>query len=97
MSTIYARLIYYYKFKYHILILASFHKIIEEKRRSNENGFFSNLNNNQKLTEMHIKDIDVKTQLEHQIQIQESKDSGWFFDKNISTRISFLKKTGELK
>ena len=39
--------------------------------------------------------IDAKPQLEYQIQIQETKESGWIFDKNISMKIGFYK-TGEL-
>ena len=38
-----------------------------------------NINNN--LTETDINEIDVKSQIEHQIQIQETKESGWTFDK----------------
>ena len=47
------------------------------------------------LTESDIKNIHVKSQLEHQIQIQETKQSGWIFDKINSTKIKFYK-TGEL-
>ena len=39
--------------------------------------------------------MDVKSQLEHQIQIQETKQRGWIFDKNNSIKIRFSK-TGEL-
>ena len=39
-----------------------------------------NINNN--LTENDIDKIDVKSQLEHQSQIQETKESGWIFDEN---------------
>ena len=47
------------------------------------------VNNN--LTESDIDKIDVGSQLEHQIQIQETKDSGWIFDKINSMKISFYK------
>ena len=53
-----------------------------------------NFNNN--LRETDINKIDVKSQLEHQIQIQETKESGWIFDRNNSLKIR-LYKTGELK
>ena len=53
-----------------------------------------NFNNN--LRETDINKIDVKSQLEHQIQIQETKESGWIFDRNNSLKIRFYK-TGELK
>ena len=47
------------------------------------------------LTESDIDNIDVKSQLEYQIQIQETKESGWIFDKYISMKIRFYR-TGEL-
>ena len=49
------------------------------------------INNN--LTESDIDNIDVRSQLEHQIQIRETKDSGWIFDKINSMKISFYKTT----
>ena len=81
MATIYSKLINQYKFKYHILYSASFYKIKEEDQRSDEIELFINLNINNNLTETDINDTDVKSQLEHQIQIQETKESGWIFDK----------------
>ena len=36
-----------------------------------------------------MNNIDVKSQVEHQIQNQEAKDSGWIFDKINSMRIRF--------
>ena len=48
---------------------------------------------NKNLTESDIDNIDVRSQLEHQIQIQETKDSGWIFDKINSMKISFYKTT----
>ena len=56
--------------------------------------FFINLEIDQNLTESDIKIIDVKSQIEHQIQIQETKDSGWIFDKINSMRKK-LSKTGD--
>ena len=56
---------------------------------------FINLNINNNLTENDIGKIDIKSQLEHQIQIQETKESGWVFDKINSMKIRFYK-TGEL-
>ena len=52
-----------------------------------------NINNN--LTENDIDRIDVNSQLEHQIQIQETEESGWIFDEINSMTIRFYK-TGEL-
>ena len=91
MATIYARLINQYKFKYHILFSASFYKINEEDQRSDEIELFINLNINNNLTETDINNIDVKSQLEHQIQVQETKESGWIFDKINSMKIRFYK------
>ena len=95
MTTIYARLINQYKFKYHILFSASFYKINKEDRRNIEIELFINLSNNHNLTETDIDNIDVKSQLEHQIQIQETKESGWIFVKKNSMKIRFFK-TGVL-
>ena len=74
---------------------ASFYKINEEDQRNNEIDFFINLKINHKLQECDIDIIDVRFQLEHQIQIQETKESGWIFDKTNSMKRSFYK-TGEL-
>ena len=91
MATIYARSINQYKFKYHTLVSASFYKINEEDQRSNEIELYKNLKINHKLTESDIDNFDVSSQLEHQIQIQENKESGWIFDKINSMKISFCK------
>ena len=91
LSIIYARLINQYKFKYHTLFSASFYKINEEDQRNNEIELYINLKINHNLTESDIDNIDVRSQLEHQIQIQETKESGWIFDKINSMKISFYK------
>ena len=91
LSVIYARLINQYKFKYHTLFSASFYKINEEDQRNNEIELYINLKINNNLTESDIDNIDVRSQLEHQIQIQEMKESGWIFDKINSMKISFYK------
>ena len=95
MATIYARLMNQHKFNYHILFSASFYKINEEDQRSHEIELFINVNIKNNLTETDINITDVKSQLEHQIQIQETKGSGWIFYKIISMKIRFYK-TGEL-
>ena len=76
LSVTYARLINQYKFKYHTLFSASFYKIIEEDQTNNEIELYINLNIIQNLTESDIDNIDVRSQLEHQIQNQEMKESG---------------------
>ena len=93
LSIIYARLINQHKFKYHTLFSASFYKINEEDQRNNEIELYINLKNNNNLTESDIDNIDVRSQLQHQIQIQETKESGWIFDKINSMKISFYKTT----
>ena len=84
-----------YKFKYHTLFSASFYEINEEDQRINEIKLFINLSITHILTKSDIDIIDVRSQLEHQIQIQETEESGWIFDKINSMKISFYK-TGEL-
>ena len=44
---------------------------------SDETELFFCLNTNHNWTETDMDDIDVKSQLEHQTQIQETKKSGW--------------------
>ena len=95
LSVIYARLINQYKFKYHVLFSASFYKINKEDQRSDETEIFIDLNINNNLTESDIDNIDIKSQLEHQIRSQETKESGWIFDKINAMKIRFYK-TDEL-
>ena len=93
LSFIYARLINQYKFKYHTLFSASFYKINEEDQRDNHIELYINLKINHNLTESDIDKIDIRSQLEDQIQMQELKESGWIFDKINSMKISFYKTT----
>ena len=91
LSVIYARLINQNKFKIHTLFSASFYKINEEDQSENEIELYMNLSINHNLTESDIDNIDVRSQLEHQIQKQEMKESSWIFDKINSRKISFYK------
>ena len=91
LSVIYARLINQNKYKYHTLFSASFYKINEEDQRKNEIELYMNLNINLNLTESDFDNIDVRSQLEHQKQVQETKKSGWILDKNNSMKKSFYK------
>ena len=95
MATIYARLSNQYRFKYYILFLASFYKINEEDQRSDKTESINNLKISHKLKETDLKNIDVKSQLEHQIQLQEAKESGGIFHEINSMKINFFK-SGEL-
>ena len=81
LSVIYARLINQYKFKYQRIFSARFDKQNEDNQVLGETELFINLNINHNLKGTDINNIDVKSPLEHQIQQQEMKDSGWRFDK----------------
>ena len=89
LSVIYATLKNQKKYKYNTLFSGSFYKINEEDQRYNEIELYINLKNNHNLTESDIDNIDVRSQLKHQIQNQEMKESGWIFDKINSLKISF--------
>ena len=54
---------------------------MKKNQRSDELELFIDLSFNQKLTESDINNIDVKSQLEHQNQIHETKEKRWIFDK----------------
>ena len=95
MSVIYARLINQYIFKYQTVFSARFHKQNEDNQVVDETELIIILNINHKLTQTDIDKIDVKSPLEHQIQQQEIKDSGWRFDKIISMTVYFYK-TGDI-
>ena len=88
LSNIYARLINQYIFEYQTVFSARFDKQDENNLVLDETELFINLNINHNLTRT---DIDIRSQLEHQIQRQEMKDSGWRFDKINSMTIYFYK------
>ena len=73
LSFIYARLINQYKFKNHTFFSASFYKINEEDQRDSHFELYINLKINNNLTESDSDNIDIRSQLEHQIQMQELK------------------------
>ena len=52
----------------------SFYENNEEYQRSDEIELFNILNTSHNLTKTDIDNIDIKSQLEHQIQIQEQKN-----------------------
>ena len=79
-SVIYARLINQYKFKYRTVFPARFDKQEIDNHVLDETDLFFNLNIFHNLTETDSDKVDVKFQLEYQIQQQERKDSGWSFD-----------------
>ena len=96
MATVYARIKNQYRCKYHILFSATFIKITEEDQRKDKTELYFNLNFKHNLTETEIKNIDVKSQLEHQNQIQEKKENVWIFDKIISMKIRFIKQEKQI-
>ena len=70
LSIFYARLKTQYKFKYQKVLSARFDKQGESLELLDETELFINLNNNHNLTETDINNIDVKSQLRYQIQVQ---------------------------
>ena len=93
LTVIYARLINQYKFKYQTVFSARFDKQDEDGQLLDEIELFINLNMNYNITQSDIDNIDIKSPLEHQIQKQEMKDSGWRFDKLYSMTIYFYETT----
>ena len=75
--------------------MARFDKQDEENQLLDETELFINLNINHNITESDIDIFDVKFSLEHQIQQQEMKESGWRFD-NINSMTIYFYKTGEM-
>ena len=95
LSVIHARLINQYKFKHQTVFSARFEKQDEDNQVFDETELYINSNINHNLTQRDIKNIDVKSPLEHQIQQQEMNDSGWRVDKKNSKTIYFYE-TGEM-
>ena len=95
LSNIYAALINQYIFRYQTVFSARFDKQDENNQVLQETELFINLNINHNLTESDLDKIDVRSPLEHQIQQQEMKDSGWRFDENNFITVYFYK-NGEL-
>ena len=71
---------------------ARFDKQDEKNQLLNESGLYIKLNVIHILTEIVIKNTDIKPPLEHQIQQHEMKDSGWTFDKINSMTTFFFQK-----
>ena len=86
MAIFYARLINHHNFNYHIVFSASFYIVKDEHQRGDETDLFNKLNIKHIITKTDISNIDFKSHLEHQIQIQETREIGWIFDKVISMK-----------
>ena len=95
LSVIYARLINQYKYKFQTVFSARFDKQDEDNQLLDETEIFSYLNSNHNLTESDLDKIDIRSPLEHQIEQQEMKDSGWRFG-NINSMTVYFYKTGEM-
>ena len=91
LSNIYARLINQYIFRYQTVFSARFDKQDEDNQVLDETELFINLKINHNLIQTDLDIINVVSSLEHQIQQQEMKDSGWRFDKINSMTIYFYK------
>ena len=83
LAMIYSKLLNQYKFRYQTVFSARDDKQNEDGQFLDETKLYINLNNNHKLTETYINNVNVVSPLEYQIQQQEMKDSGWRFDKKI--------------
>ena len=84
MSVIYARLTDRYIFKNRKVFPGKIDEQDEDNQVFDENALYIILNYNQNLTESNIDNIDIEPPLEHRIQNQKIKQSGWSFYKNIS-------------
>ena len=93
LSNIYARLINQYKFRYQTVFSARFDKQNEDNQVLDETELFNNLNINHNITQSDLNIINVASSLEHHIQQQEMKDSGWRFDEINSMTVYFCKTT----
>ena len=74
---------------------ARFDKQDEDNQVLDETELFTNLNINHNPKQTDIENFDVKSALEHQIQQQEMRDSGWRLDK-INSMTVYVYKTGEV-
>ena len=93
MATIYARLINRYKFINQAVFSTRFDKQDEDNQLLDETELYIHLKIKNKFKETDINNFNIKSPIEHQIQRQEVKDSGWRFEKIISMIIYFYKTT----
>ena len=95
ISIIYARLLNHYKIRFQTVFSARFDKQDENIQFLDETELFIILNINQNLTQIDLDKTHIRSPLEHQIQQQEMKDSGWRFHEINSMTVYFYK-TDEL-
>ena len=96
MAEISARILNQNKYKYQTLFSARFYKRDEDDQVLDGSEFNISLNVNQNLTESNIGNINIISQLEHQIQNQEIRDSDWICD-NIDSEIKSFCKSSKKK
>ena len=89
LFVIYSGILNHYIFKLQTVFSAIFDKQDENNQLLVETELFFILNINHNLTEKDTNKIDIRAPLEHQIQKQDTKDSGWPFDKINSMTIYF--------
>ena len=92
MPQIYAGLLNQYKCKHQKVFSVSYDKQDADEQILDEIDWPSNLNINRKLTQSYIDNIDCRSELEQMYQSQESKISGWRFDK-INSMTKYFYKT----
>ena len=93
MAAIYALSKIHVKLKCQTVFSAIFDKQDKDNQVLNEIELFIKLNSNQNITESDINFNKIKSSLEHQIEKQRMKYSGWRFDKINSMTICFYKIT----
>ena len=81
LSVIYARILKRYKVNYQTVFSARFDEQDEDSQVLYKTDLSINLIINHNLKETDRNKVDIKSPLEHQIQAQEMKNSGWRFDK----------------
>ena len=91
MPHIYAKILNQFNFKYQTLLSSTFDKQDEDNRVLEEFELYINLKINRNITESDIDKNDVGSQLEQQIENQESKNSCRTFDRTNSVTIYFNK------
>ena len=87
MANVPPRIINQHNFIYRTVFSTRFDKQDEDDQVLDEIEIWIILNFNRNLTESDIDEIDVRPQLEQQIWNQESKDSGWRFEKKFNDSI----------
>ena len=89
MATLYPRITNQNRIKYHISFSAAYYKINGEDQRSDEIELYINLTINHNIKKSDIDNFDLKTQIEHQFPIIETKDCGWIYDIINSMKMEF--------